>query len=138
MEIRHYLTASGRDPYQEWMDKLKDLTGRVAIQRRVDRIAAGHFGEHKFLQDGVWELKIDLGPGYRVYYAQEKTTLVLLLGGGTKRTQAADIKTAVRYWHDYQQRRKPWRRNAKQLLPAAMKSPRWRVCAEIPSLRLNT
>jgi len=107
MEIRHYLTASGRDPYQEWVDKLKDLMGRVAIQRRVDRIAAGHLGEHKFLQDGVWELKIDLGPGYRVYYAQESTTLVLLLGAGTKRTQAADIKTAVRYWHDYQQRRKP-------------------------------
>jgi putative addiction module killer protein len=107
MEIRHYLTALGRDPYQEWVDKLKDLTARVAIQRRVDRLAAGHFGEHKFLQDGVWELKLDLGPGYRVYYAQEKTTLVLLLVGGTKRTQAADIKTAIRYWHDYQRRSTP-------------------------------
>jgi putative addiction module killer protein len=63
MEIRHYLTASGRDPHQEWLDKLKDLTGRVAILRRVDRIAVGNLGEHRFLQEGVWELKIDVGPG---------------------------------------------------------------------------
>jgi putative addiction module killer protein len=106
MNIRHYLTASGRDPYQEWLDRLKDLTGRVAIQRRVDRVTTGNFGEHKFLQEGVWELKIDVGPGYRVYYAQEGTTVVLLLCGGSKRTQAADIKTAVKYWLDYQRRRK--------------------------------
>jgi putative addiction module killer protein len=107
MEIRHYLTAAGRDPFQEWLDKLKDLTARVAIQRRVDRVAAGNFGEHKFLQESIWELKINLGPGYRVYYAAESPTNVLLLCGGVKRTQAVDIKTAVRYWHDYQRRRKP-------------------------------
>src|SRR5262245_25033495 len=107
MEIRHYLTASGRDPYQEWLDKLKDLTARVAIQRRADRVATGHFGEHKFLQEGVWELKIDPGPGYRVYYAQARSTVVLLLCGGSKRTQAADIARAVCYWQDYQQRSKP-------------------------------
>jgi putative addiction module killer protein len=106
MEIRHYLTAVGRDPYQEWLDRLKDLTGRIAIQRRVDRMANGNFGERKALQDGVWELKMDIGPGYRVYYALESAAIVLLLCGGAKRTQAADIKRAVRYWHDYQKRRK--------------------------------
>ena len=106
MEIRHYLTASGRDPYQEWLDKLKDLTGRIAIQRRVDRVAEGNFGDHKPLQEGVYELRIDMGPGYRVYYALEGATIVLLLCGGIKRTQAADIKRVSRYWHDYQ-RRKP-------------------------------
>jgi putative addiction module killer protein len=57
MEIRHYLTAMSRDPYQEWVDGLKDLTGRVAIQRRIDRLATGLFGECKFLQAGIWELK---------------------------------------------------------------------------------
>ena len=107
MQIRHYLTPSGRDPYQDWLDGLRDLTGRVAIQRRVDRVAAGNLGEHKFLHDGVWELKIDVGPGYRVYYAPERGARVLLLCGGSKRTQTADIKTAVQYWRDYQQRRKP-------------------------------
>ena len=106
MEIRHYLTASGRDPYQEWLDKLKDLTGRIAIQRRVDRVAEGNFGDHKPLQEGMYELRIDMGPGYRVYYALEGATIVLLLCGGIKRTQAADIKRVSRYWHDYQ-RRKP-------------------------------
>ena len=105
MDIRHYLTAAGRNPYQEWCDTLKDLTGRVAILRRVDRVAGGNFGEHRFCQAGVWELKIDVGPGYRVYYAHEGKTMVLLLCGGTKRTQTADIITAVRYWRDYQQRR---------------------------------
>jgi len=105
MEIRHYLTAASRDPYQEWLDKLKDLTGRIAIHRRVDRIAEGNFGDHKPLQEGVCELRIDLGPGYRVYYAMESTTIVLLLCGGSKRAQDADIKRATRYWRDYQRRK---------------------------------
>lgn len=105
MEIRHYLTASGRDPYQEWLDKLKDLTGRIAIQRRVDRVAEGNFGDHKPLQEGVSELRIALGPGYRVYYVMDRATIVLLLCGGLKRTQEADLKRATRYWRDYQRRR---------------------------------
>jgi putative addiction module killer protein len=106
VEIRHYLTASGKDTYQQWLDKLKDLKGRVAIQRRIDRLAGGNFGDHRFCRDGVWELRIDFGPGYRVYYAQERETIVLLLSGGSKRTQSADIKDAVDYWRDYQRRKK--------------------------------
>jgi putative addiction module killer protein len=66
---------------------------------------AENFGDHKPLQEGVWELKIDLGPGYRVYYALESTTIVLLLCGGIKRTQDSDIQRALRYWRDYQRRR---------------------------------
>ena len=106
MEILHYLTASGDDPYQLWLDALKDLKGRVAIQRRVDRVERGNFGDHKFCQDGVWELRIDFGPGYRVYYAQDGRTTVVLLCGGSKRSQSAEIKEAIEYRHDYQ-RRKP-------------------------------
>ena len=106
MEIRHYLTAPGKDPYQQWLDKLKDLKGRVAIQRRIDRLIEGNFGDHKFCQDGVWELRIDFGPGYRVYYTLEGKTIVLLLCGGSKRTQAEDVKEAVRYWRDYQRRQR--------------------------------
>lgn len=81
MEIRHYLTASGKDPFQEWLDELKDLRGRIVIQRRVDRAAGRNFGDHKFCREGVWELRIDFGPGYRVYYAREEETVVLLLCG---------------------------------------------------------
>jgi putative addiction module killer protein len=106
VEILHYLTASGNDPYQQWLDTLKDLKGRVAIQRRVDRVEGGNFGDHKFCQDGVWELRIDIGPGYRVYYAQEGKNIVLLLCGGSKRNQSADIKDAVSYWRDYQRRKR--------------------------------
>jgi len=104
--IRHYLTVSGRDPYQQWLDQLKDLKGRVAIQRRIDRLTEENFGDHKFCQDGVWELRVDIGPGYRVYYTLEGKTIVLLLCGGSKRTQAADVKEAVRYWRDYQRRQR--------------------------------
>jgi len=106
LEILHYLTASGDDPYQLWLDALKDLKGRVAIQRRVDRVEPGNFGDHKFCQDGVWELRIDLGPGYRVYYALEERNVVLLLCGGSKRNQSADIKDAVNYWRDYKRRKR--------------------------------
>lgn len=106
MEIRHYRTPSGKDPYQQWLDKLKDMKGRVVIQRRVDRLIAGNFGDHKFCENGVWEVRIDFGPGYRVYYAQDEKTIILLLCGGSKRTQAADVKEAVRYWHDYQRRQR--------------------------------
>lgn len=105
MEIRHYVTATGRDPYQQWLDHLKDLKGRVIIQRRIDRVANGNFGDHRFCGDGVWELRIDYGPGYRVYYARAGETVVLLLCGGSKRSQSADIKEAARYWADYHRRR---------------------------------
>ncbi len=104
MEICHYLTALGRDPYQEWLNRLKDVAGRIGIQRRIDRVARGNFGDHKFCAEGVWELRIDAGPGYRVYYARAGKTIVLLLCGGVKRTQDADIQSAVKYWQDYQRR----------------------------------
>ena len=104
MELRHYLTSTGRDPYQSWLDRMKDLRARVAIQRRVDRVAVGHFGDHKPCRDGVWELRVDLGPGYRVYYARAGRTIVVLLCGGSKGSQSSDIATATKYWLDYQRR----------------------------------
>jgi putative addiction module killer protein len=73
-------------------------------QRRVDRLMSGNFGDHRFCRDGVWELRIDMGPGYRVYYAHAEQTIVLLRCGGDKRTQDADINRAVAYWQDYQRR----------------------------------
>lgn len=91
MEIRHYLTASGRNLFQSWLDDLGDTRARVAIQRRIDRLAAGNFGDHKFCRDGIWELRVDVGAGYRVYYAKAGRTLVLIVCGGDKRTQTVDI-----------------------------------------------
>jgi putative addiction module killer protein len=80
------------------------MRARVAIQRRVDRLAAGNYGDHEFCRDGIWELRIDVGAGYRVYYARAGRTILLMVCGGDKRTQAADIKRAVTFWDDYQRR----------------------------------
>ena len=104
VEVRHYLTRAGRDPYQTWLDRLKDLRARVAIQRRVDRIASGNFGDHKPCRDGVCELRVDVGQGYRIYYARHDRIVVVLLCAGDKRTQVYDIETAVTYWTDYLRR----------------------------------
>lgn len=106
MQVLHYLDPRGRDPYQDWLDAVRDITGRVAVQRRIDRIVdTGNLGSHRFCRDGVWELKVDVGPGYRVYYAGvKKAVVLLLLCGGTKRGQERDIAQAVMHWKDYQQR----------------------------------
>ena len=104
VEIRHYLTSSGIDPFQEWLDSLRDAKAEARIVVRISRLAAGNFGDCKPLANGVWELRIDWGPGYRVYYAMTKRTCVLPLCGGDKRRQSADINLAVEYWNDYKQR----------------------------------
>jgi putative addiction module killer protein len=107
-EIRHYLTAAGRNVFEEWLDSLRDTKAEARIAARINRLAAGNFGDCKPLMDGVWELRIDWGPGYRVYYALSGRTYVLLLCGGDKRKQVADINRAVEYWDDCQRRiRKP-------------------------------
>ena len=92
-EIRHYITDDGRDVFADWRDKVKFAIYRAAL---------GNFGDHKPCREGVWELRIDLGPGYRVYYAQAGQTVVLLLCGGIKRSQDADISKACEYWKDWQ------------------------------------
>jgi putative addiction module killer protein len=103
--IEHYLTVDGqKDLYIDWLGRLRDGKAKVAIIRRVARIEQGNFGDHKFCRDGVWELRIDAGPGYRVYYALSGQRLVLLLCCGDKRTQDTDIDRAVDYWQDWQRR----------------------------------
>ena len=103
--IEHYLSADGqKDLYIDWLRRLRDAQAKVAIIRRVARIERGNFGNHKFCRDGVWELRVDVGPGYRVYYGQSGQRLVLLLCGGDKRTQYMDVDRAVNYWQDWQRR----------------------------------
>lgn len=104
MEVRHYLTPAGVDPVQSWLDSLKDMKGRVAIQRRLDRLLPGNFGDHKVLGGGLWELRIDSGPGYRVYYGYVGGEAILLLCGGPKKSQHRDIAKARKYWQDWQRR----------------------------------
>lgn len=91
------------DEYREWLDMLKDRTGRARILVRVDRLIDGNPGQHRDLTDGVSELKIDFGLGYRVYYMQRGTRLLLLLAGGDKSTQQKDIATAIQLAKDFKE-----------------------------------
>jgi len=81
--------------YRDWINALKDRIGRARIQMRVDRLAHGNPGQHRNLTDGVSELKVDLGPGYRVYYTEKNGELIVLLAGGDKSSQQRDIKVAM-------------------------------------------
>lgn len=83
------------DEYRDWLDGLKDRMGRARILVRVDRLIDGNPGQHRDLTDGVSELKIDVGPGYRIYYTQRGTRLLLLLIGGDKDSQQKDIALAI-------------------------------------------
>jgi len=89
--------------YHEWINGLKDRAGRARIQVRVDRLVHGNPGSHRNLTYGVSELKIDFGPGYRVYYTQRGTRLILLLAGGEKSTQQSDIKLAIHLARNFQE-----------------------------------
>lgn len=82
--------------YAQWLDGLRDIQARARIQVRVERLAAGNAGDVKPVGEGVSELRIDYGPGYRVYFTKHGSEIVILLAGGDKRTQATDIKTALR------------------------------------------
>ena len=81
--------------YSDWENNLKDLVVRARIQARIERLAQGNPGQHRALTGGVSELKLDFGAGYRVYYTQRGKTLIVLLAGGDKSSQNADIKTAI-------------------------------------------
>lgn len=83
------------DEYRDWVDGLKDQVGRARVLMRVDRLIHGNPGSHRNLTEGVSELKIDVGPGYRVYYSQRGSHLLLLIAGGEKSTQAKDIAKAL-------------------------------------------
>ena len=104
-EIRRYRTAAGEEPFTEWLSDLPDRQARARILARLERLEVGNFGDAKFLRDGVHEIRIDWGPGYRVYYGRDGRTVIVLLCGGDKRKQGADIKRAVELWQEYASRK---------------------------------
>lgn len=104
IEIRRYVTRTGKDPIGEWLAGLKDIRARAKIAVRIARVATGNFGDSKRLSQNLYELRIDFGPGYRVYYGLLGRTCVLLLCGGDKGKQSADIKRAHTYFKDYLER----------------------------------
>ena len=92
------------DVIGEWLERIEDQKARARIAARIDRLTLGNFGDCKALREGVSELRIDWGPGYRVYSAMIGRMRVLLLRGGDKRRQSSDIKRAVEYLEDFKER----------------------------------
>jgi len=103
-EVLTYKDDQGEKPYANWLAKLADRHAKARVLVRVSRMASGNFGDCRPVADGGWELRIDWGPGYRVYYALSGKRLVLLLTGGDKRKQQADIDAAVGYWNDWKRK----------------------------------
>ena len=101
MEIRRYQLAEGKVPVSDWLGSLRDQRARAQIEIRVRRMAIGNFGDCKPVGDGVLELRVDAGAGYRLYCGRHGQTLVILLCGGDKASQPADIKRAKDYWVDW-------------------------------------
>ncbi|MBE9186935.1 type II toxin-antitoxin system RelE/ParE family toxin [Microcoleus sp. LEGE 07076] len=100
-EIQRYTTPDGRVPFSEWLDSLRDLKAKFKIDGRLDRVGTGNLGDYRSVGEGVYELRINYGPGYRVYFGQVGTTIILLLIGGDKSTQEQDIRKTQKYWTDY-------------------------------------
>ncbi len=105
IEVREYRRVDGYAPFSSWVGSLRDRQARSRIALRVLRLQAGLRGDWRAVGAGVIELRVDFGPGYRIYCAQDGRDVVLLLCGGDKRTQARDIEVAHEYWKDYQGRR---------------------------------
>ena len=104
-EIRVYQTSAGKRPFEDWLHHLKDRKAGFIIRARLDRLTYGLAGRCEPVGQGVFELKIYYGPGYRVYFGQEGQTIVILLCGGDKSTQGQDIGKAKIYWKDYERRK---------------------------------
>ena len=102
--LEYYADEKGKEPFRDWLYGLRDRAAFARITVRLDRVELGNFGLSKSVGNGVFELKIDYGPGYRVYYAISGKAVVLLLIGGDKSTQAKDIETAKSYWASHRER----------------------------------
>jgi putative addiction module killer protein len=102
VELLVYRTAAGTSPFARWREKLDNVT-RARINAAIFRMEAGNFSTAKGVGAGVYELRLDFGPGYRVYFGKDGESLVILLGGGTKKRQQADIESARLLWQEYKQ-----------------------------------
>ena len=102
--LEYYITETGKIPFKDWLENLKNIHARAKIRVALDRVRLGNFGHAKFIGEGINELKIDFGPGYRVYYALAGDAIVLLLLGGDKASQSKDIVRAKEYWKEFKRR----------------------------------
>jgi len=104
--VKMYQRQDGTIPFTDWYKNLRDVRGQQKILARIDRMKLGNLGDHRSVGEGVTELRISFGPGYRVYFGQEGDEIVVLLVGGDKGTQDDDIKTAKIYWENFKKEKK--------------------------------
>ena len=100
-QLVYYQDESGKRPFRIWLHSLKDSRTQKRVQARLARVQAGNLGDYKSLKDGVFELRLDFGPGFRIYFGQHGETVVILLCAGDKSDQSRDIENAKEYWKDY-------------------------------------
>jgi len=105
IELRIYAAPDGKKPFREWVDALKDFEAQGRILARLERIRLGLLGDCKSVGDGILELRVDTGPGYRVYFGKDGRSVVILLCGGSKASQRKDIANAKEFWKDYRRRK---------------------------------
>ncbi len=105
-DVREYAAPSGRIPFREWLRSLRDVRARAIIRVRLNRVRLGNFGDCLSIGGGIQELRVDFGPGYRVYLAMPDNRTVVILCGGEKKTQSKDIDAARSRWADYKARRR--------------------------------
>lgn len=103
--IEYYRSPNGAEPFREWRNALRDIQARAIVDRRIRRLQIGLFGDCESINDGVHELRIDVGKGYRVYFGNAGENIILLLVGGNKKTQPKDIKLAKEFWNEHKKRR---------------------------------
>ena len=102
--IRVYVARNGKAPYSEWLAFLKDSQARAKIRIRLDRARMGNLGDVKSVGNGVYEMRINFGPGYRVYFGREANRIIILLIAGDKHSQNKDIRIAQEFWAEYRSR----------------------------------
>lgn len=102
-ELQFHRTQNGREPFTEWFESIRDQKTRIRIQGRLDRLETGNFGDCQSVGNGVFELRLHLGQGYRIYFGEVTNTIVLLLCGGDKSSQTRDIERAKIYWREYKE-----------------------------------
>ena len=104
-EIEAYRTQNGRELFTEWFNAIRDTRAQSRIRSRLVSLEHGNFGDYRSVGDGVFELRIHVGAGYRVYFSEIDNTIVLLLCGGNKASQTRDIQRAKNYWQEYKETR---------------------------------
>ncbi len=104
-ELEYYVTINGKKPFKKWLDGLKDVSARAKIRVRLDRVRLGNIGDARSVGGGVNELKVNYGPGYRIYFSRKGDRIVLLLLGGVKATQEKDIIKAKEFYIEHKRRK---------------------------------